>query len=757
MFLLAVDVKAQRNHSNGIPLGSSLSPIANHTSWRSPSGLFAFGFYPQGSGFAVGICDGLLLRTEQGEENLIHDLSDPAVSVSMLDSGNFVFYNNSHSVIWESFNDPTDTILGGQNLPYDGNNLVSSVSRSDHSSGRFYLTMQRDGNLVCYPVNNTASSENAYWSSGTNYVSSDYLSLSLNKRGLLSLTDGNSSIYILANNSYPAKKETTPIIYRAILDSDGIFKLYSHHFLDNTSSRVSLVWSAFRDQCQVKSFCGFNSYCTGTGSEAECQCYPGFGFMNPRNKLLGCYNNFSRHGCSSSTRGPMILYDITASPNISWGDFPYSKVRTKNENCDKSCLGDCNCAAALYMNGTCNKYKLPLRYGRRQNLSAIAFFKVIRRNGEILVSEHHPPFPPTPNPEILMDSKKRIILILSLTLGSIAFLCSIIAISCFFIYSHQVHKYRKLSPENVNVEFAENLSLRSFSYNELENATDGFNEALGKGSFGSVYKGYVSEANKTIAVKRLEKFVEEGERVFRAEMTAIGRTHHRNLVQLLGFCIEGSRKLLVYEYMSNGSLADLLFKAKERPLWKERVRIALEVARGVFYLHQECQVHVIHCNLKLQNILMDDTWTAKISDFGSARLSVPNQTRNISMGIEGTSGYSAPEWQKNAFISVKSDIYSYGVMLLEIVCCRSNIEVNVLTADEILLSSWVYNCLVSGELDKLVEDENVDMKTLERMVKVGLWCIQEDPALRPPMKNVILMLEGTMDIAAPPSPAISHS
>nr|POE46710.1 g-type lectin s-receptor-like serine/threonine-protein kinase lecrk1 [Quercus suber] len=186
--------------------------------------------------------------------------------------------------------------------------------------------------------------------------------------------------------------------------------------------------------------------------------------------------------------------------------------------------------------------------------------------------------------------------------------------------------------------------------------------------------------------------------------------------------------------MTNGSLADLLFKAKKRPLWEERVRIALEVARGIYYLHQECEVHIIHCNLKPENILMDDTWTAKISNFGLAGLSVPNQTRTT-MGIEGTSGYSAPEWQKNALISVKADIYSFGVMLLEIVCCRSNIEVNVSTADEILLSSWVYNCFVVGELDKLVEEENVDMKTLERMVKVGLWCIQEDPALRPPMKN----------------------
>uniref|UniRef100_A0A2N9ERT2 non-specific serine/threonine protein kinase n=1 Tax=Fagus sylvatica TaxID=28930 RepID=A0A2N9ERT2_FAGSY len=667
MFLLA-----QQNHSNAIPLGSSLSPIAN-ASWLSPSGIFAFGFYPQGNGFAIGIwlvnksenivvwtanrdsppvspntmlnlkSDGLLLRTGQGEENPIANLSYPADSAFMHDSGNFVLYNTSSDVIWESFAFPTDTILGGQNLTV-ANKLVSSVSGSDHSSGRFYLWMQTDGNLVSYPVNNTATSENSYWSTGTTNTRSstaskpstasdqsavcppgstcivacskkttynrpcsessnhfthsyDYNSLSLNQSGLLSLTNSRSNIYILANISYPAKKETTPIIYRAILESDGIFKLYSHRFLGNTSSH--LEWSALRDQCEVKGFCGFNSYCN-------------------RNR----------------------------------------------KTVPKSCLEETvNCGAAYYTNGTCSKYKLPLRY-------AIKFIR-----------------------------------------------------------------YRKLSPENVNVEFAENLSLRSFSYNELENATDGFKEVLGKGSFGSVYKGYVSEANKTIAVKRLEKFVEEGEREFRAEMTAIGRTHHKNLVQLLGFCIEGSRKLLVYEYMSNGSLADFLFKAKKRPLWKERVRIALEVARGVFYLHQECEVHIIHCNLKPQNILMDDTWTAKISDFGLARLSVPNQTRNITMSMEATSGYSAPEWQKNALISVKSDIYSYGVMLLEIVCCRSNIE----------------------ELDKLVEDENVDMKTLERMVKVGLWCIQEDPALRPPMKNVILMLEGTMDIAVLPSPAISQS
>ena len=307
------------------------------------------------------------------------------------------------------------------------------------------------------------------------------------------------------------------------------------------------------------------------------------------------------------------------------------------------------------------------------------------------------------------------------------------------------------------MELAEEFTLRLFSYHELDSATDGFKEELGKGSFGAVYKGTMSKGGKTIAVKRLEKAAEEGEREFRAEITAIARTHHKNLVQVLGFCIEGSRKLLVYEYMNNGSLADLIFKAERRPIWKERIRIALDVARGLLYLHEESEIRIIHCNIKPQNILMDDNWTAKISDFGFAKLLMPNQSR-ATMGAEGTSAYLAPEWENNSLIiSLKADIYSFGVVILEIVCCRKSIEINVSTADEIILSNWVYNCFAVGELEKLVEDENVDFQQLERTVKVGLWCVQEDPALRPSMKNVILMLEGTVDIPVPPSPVLAVS
>ncbi|KDO43274.1 hypothetical protein CISIN_1g0380021mg, partial [Citrus sinensis] len=215
-----------------------------------------------------------------------------------------------------------------------------------------------------------------------------------------------------------------------------------------------------------------------------------------------------------------------------------------------------------------------------------------------------------------------------------------------------------------------------------------------------------------------------------------------------------SKKLLVYEFMSKGSLADLLFNLETRPLWRDRVRIALDVARGLLYLHDECEVQIIHCDIKLRNILIDDSWRAKISDFGLAKLLMPNQT-GIVAGVRGSRGYMAPEWQNSGLITVKSDVYSFGVVLLEIICCRSNFEVNVSTADEVLLSTWVYNCFVAGEFNKLVEEE-VDKITLERMVKTGLLCIQDEPNLRPSMKNVILMLEGTMEIPILAFPPLSH-
>ncbi|KAM3744171.1 hypothetical protein ACB098_06G032300 [Castanea mollissima] len=762
VLLVPVHANAQQNQSNVIHLGSSLSPNANRTCWVSPSGLFAFGFYPQNDGFAVGIwllhqtektviwtanrddppvssnatldltIDGkLLLLTGKGSEKSVANVSEPATSVAMLDSGNFVLYGNDSNVIWDSFDFPTDTILGGQNLS-GGHNLVSSVSISDHSSGRYSLNMELDGNLVAYPVN-SSDDASAYWFSNTSKFGYG-AHLVLTRLGVLLVRVSGLEVSILANNSYPDKNGTT--IYRATLDADGIFRLYLHQFKSGNSSSMLTEWSALSNQCEVKGFCGFNSYCSGKGSKADCYCYPGFDFIDTHNKVLGCYQKFNEddYDCGRSEDLSM-LYNVASLENVSWDGLYSIKLIIEKEDCGKSCVEDCNCGAVLYTDSYCSKYKLPLRYGRiYANKSTIAFFKVSKVR------------------KVLIESKRSLILMLSIMLGSVLSLCFVLATSSILVYRHEFDRYRKLS-ENVNLGLAGEFSLQLFSYNELESATDGFKEQLGRGSYGAVYKGTISEGGKTIAVKRLEKDVEEGDREFRAEITAIARTHHKNLVRLLGVCIEGTKKLLVYEYMNNGSLADLIFKAERPPIWKERIRYALDVARGLLYLHEESEVRIIHCNIKPQNILMDNNWTAKISDFGFAKLLMPNQSR-ATMGEEGTNAYLAPEWEKNSLISLQTDIYSFGVVLLEIVCCRRSIEVNV-SADEIILSNWVFKCFVAGELAKLVEDENVDFMTLERVVKVGLWCVQEDPALRPSMKNVILMLEGKINIPIPPSPVLS--
>ncbi|PPS02054.1 hypothetical protein GOBAR_AA18618 [Gossypium barbadense] len=194
--------------------------------------------------------------------------------------------------------------------------------------------------------------------------------------------------------------------------------------------------------------------------------------------------------------------------------------------------------------------------------------------------------------------------------------------------------------------------------------------------------------------------------------------------------------------------------SRQRPDWDERTRIALDVARGILYLHEECETPIIHCDIKPQNILMDDYWRAKISDFGLAKLLMGDHTRTFTV-VRGTRGYMAPEWHKNVPISAKADVYSYGIVLLETVFCRRNLDTTVSNPEEIILSILVYKCLVEKKLDKLVLGEEVDKKSLERMVMVALWCIQDEPALRPSIKTVVMMLEGITDICIPPCPTAS--
>ena len=250
--------------------------------------------------------------------------------------------------------------------------------------------------------------------------------------------------------------------------------------------------------------------------------------------------------------------------------------------------------------------------------------------------------------------------------------------------------------------------------------------------------------------------VQDGEKEFRAEVNVIAHTHHKNLVRLLGFCDDRENRLLVYKYMSNGTLARFLF-GDTKPSWSQRSRIAFGIARGLSYLHEECTTQIIHCDIKPQNVLLDEYYNARISDFGLSKLLKVDQSRTHT-AIRGTKGYVAPEWFRNTPVTVNVDVYSFGVLLLEIVSCRKSFDcLNGGGGERDILIDWVWDCFQEGKLEALVENDIEalnDMKILERFVKVGIWCIQEDTFLRPSMRKVSQMLEGVVEVTPPPCPCL---
>ncbi|KAL2486016.1 receptor-like protein kinase 1 [Abeliophyllum distichum] len=205
--------------------------------------------------------------------------------------------------------------------------------------------------------------------------------------------------------------------------------------------------------------------------------------------------------------------------------------------------------------------------------------------------------------------------------------------------------------------------------------------------------------------------------------------------------------------MSNGSLANFLFE-NSRPNWYKRMQIAFATARGICYLHEECSNQIIHCDIKPQNVLLDESFTAKISDFGLAKLLKPDQSKTTT-GIRGTKRYVAPEWFRNMPITVKVDVYSFGILLLELICCRRNYEPDVEVETEMILADFAYDCYKEGTLHLLVanDEEALNDKQFDKFVMIAIWCIQEDPTLRPTMKRVMQLMEGSVEVPIPPDPA----
>ncbi|XP_072969473.1 cold-responsive protein kinase 1-like [Typha angustifolia] len=294
-------------------------------------------------------------------------------------------------------------------------------------------------------------------------------------------------------------------------------------------------------------------------------------------------------------------------------------------------------------------------------------------------------------------------------------------------------------------------NVRIFSYNELRKATQNFNEAnkVGEGGFGSVYKGRLRDGT-VIAVKVLSSESKQGVREFLTELTVVSGIVHENLVTLYGCCAEGNQRILVYNYFENNSLSQTLLGSGRNIInfdWRTRAKICVGIARGLAFLHEEVRPHIVHRDIKASNILLDDDLTPKISDFGLAKLLPPNVT-HVSTRVAGTVGYLAPEYAIRGQVTRKSDIYSYGILLLEIVSGRCNTNTKLPYEEQFLLErTWfLYE---SGELEKVIDtslDYDLDVEEAIKFLKIGLMCTQDDTKLRPPMSTIIKMLTGEKSV-----------
>ncbi|XP_022765540.1 rust resistance kinase Lr10-like [Durio zibethinus] len=349
------------------------------------------------------------------------------------------------------------------------------------------------------------------------------------------------------------------------------------------------------------------------------------------------------------------------------------------------------------------------------------------------------------------------LMISGLVIGAFLLVTSLIGL----FWLHHLHEKEKEGQRKIE-QFLEDykaLKPSRYSYADIKRITYQFKEKLGQGGYGTVYKGTLSN-DVSVAVKVLNNFKGNGEE-FINEVGSMGRIHHVNVTRLVGFCADGCNRALVYEYLPNESLEKFIFAAKgeNRFLSLDKLQdIALGIAKGIEYLHQGCEQRILHFDIKPHNILLDQNFNPKISDFGLAKLCSKEQSAVSMTAARGTMGYIAPEVLSRNFgnVSYKSDVYSFGMLLLEMVGGRKNIDVTVPNMSQVYFPEWVYNRLDKGEeLGMSIEDEEHD-KIAKKLTIVGLWCIQWYPVDRPSMKDVVQMLEGEAEnLTMPPNPFAS--
>ncbi|KAJ4703318.1 Receptor-like kinase [Melia azedarach] len=684
----------------------------------------------------------------------------------LLDSGNLVLVrNDTGETLWQSFDHPTDTTLPNMKLGWNkrtGLNIFLTSWKSPDDPGTGNCSYGID--LVGFPQVITYKGNAKWWRAGS-WTGQKYTGvpgISKNYIFNISFVDNENETFI----NYSLTDSS--VLSIKVVDESGSVKRLTWN--DQDKKWIGF-WSAPRELCDYYGHCGPNGNCNPyrRNDDYECTCLPGFVPKNPQEWFLrdgsgGCKPKPGVSTCQNGEGFVKVTAVKVPDTSVALADMSLGL-----KACEEKCLRNCSCLAyaSAYadIDGGigCLTYHGDLMDTRTYANSGQDLY--LRVDAAELAAYARK------KTEDNQTRKRR----LALTIVSVVIGLLLLASCYYYLFKrHAIKKGEKKSQRPHVLSFfsattrlslyeasdpnsegnEDNVDVTFFELSTVVAATDNFSSInkLGQGGFGQVYKGKLSNGRE-IAVKRLSTTSGQGILEFKNEVLLIAKLQHRNLVRLLGCCIEEDEKMLIYEFMPNKSLDYFIFDESRKPLldWRNRFDIILGIARGILYLHQDSRLRIVHRDLKASNILLDAEMIPRISDFGTARIFGGDQSHQNTNEVVGTFGYMSPEYVLHGAFSMKSDVFSFGVLLLEIISGKKNGSYFPDDPSSYLIK-YAWELWRDGEALRIVDSSIEDSYTAHevlRCIHIALLCVQDDPRDRPTLSTAIFMLSNETPIPCP--------
>ncbi|CAD6223546.1 unnamed protein product [Miscanthus lutarioriparius] len=678
-------------------------------------------------------------------------------SAVLQDTGSLEVRSEDDAVLWDSFSHPTDTILSGMRItlqtpgrgPKERMLFTSWASETDPSPGRYALGLDPNNSAQAYMWKD---GNVTYWRSGQ-WNGVNFIGIPWRPLYMSGFTPANDPVL----GKYYTYTATNTSLQRFVVLPNGTDICY---MVKKSSQEWETVWYQPSNECEYYATCGPNSLCTALqDGKAKCTCLKGF---HPKLQEQWDAGNWSQGcirspplGCEANQSGDGFL----SMGNIKWPDFSYWVSTVADETgCRSVCLNNCSCGAYVYTGTTgC------LAWGNELIDMHELQTGTYTLNLKLPASElrvHHPIW--------------KIATIISAIVLFVLAACLLLwwkrgrnikdAVHRSWRSRHSSTRSQQNSAMldisqsirfDDDVEDGKSHELKVYSLDRIKAATSNFSDSnkLGEGGFGPVYMG-TFPGGEEVAVKRLCRNSGQGLEEFKNEVILIAKLQHRNLVRLLGCCIQREEKILVYEYMPNKSLDAFLFNPEKQGLldWKKRFDIIEGIARGLLYLHRDSRLRVVHRDLKASNILLDADMNPKISDFGMARIFGGDQNQFNTNRVVGTFGYMSPEYAMEGIFSVKSDVYGFGVLILEIITGKRAVSFHC-HEDSLNIAGYAWRQWNEDKAAELIDPvirASCSVRQVLRCIHIALLCVQDHADERPDIPTVILMLSS--DSSSLPNP-----